>query len=97
MTEGKIKKEYTSQLKNQLSGLVFTDKIEVSYKVFKPTNSRLDKGNVLSITQKYFLDALTEYGCIPDDNDNYVGTETFCPTELDRTNPRVEVTIKTVS
>ena len=52
--------------------------------------------NVVAITSKYLLDAITELGCWEDDNDDHVKTETILPTELDRANSRVEVTIKTI-
>lgn len=97
MTESKIKKHYSKTVGTQLQGLRFNKPIEVTYKVYKPTGRRLDKGNVLSVTQKYLLDALTEHGCIPDDNDDFVKREVFESTELDRDNPRVSVVIKTLS
>ena len=45
---------------------------------------------------KYLLDAITELGCWEDDNDDHVKTEIILPTELDRANGRVEVTIRSV-
>jgi len=35
---------------------------------------------VYSIVAKFFLDSLTHYECIPDDNDEYIGTEIYNPT-----------------
>jgi len=64
--------------------------------VFKPTKRILDKMNVISVVSKFLLDAITEYGCWEDDNDNFVKTETILPTELDRKNPRVEIIIKEI-
>ena len=52
--------------------------------------------NVVSIASKYFLDAVTEYGCWEDDNDDVVKTEVILPTEVDRENPRIEITIKSI-
>ena len=52
--------------------------------------------NVVSIASKFFLDAVTEFGCWDDDNDDNVKTEIILPTELDKDNPRVEITIKTI-
>ena len=41
------------------------------------------------------MDALSELGCIEDDNDEVVKKEIILPTEIDRKNPRIEVYIKT--
>ncbi len=97
MVESKVKKQFTEDLSDQLEGVVIQTPVEISYQVFKPTNRRLDKMNVVSITSKYTLDAVSFYGCWEDDNDEVVKTETILPTELDRENPRVEVIIKTVN
>ena len=53
--------------------------------------------NVIAVTSKFLLDAITEYGCWEDDNDDYVKTETLLPTEYDKENPRVEVIITSVN
>lgn len=52
--------------------------------------------NVISVVSKFLLDSITDYKCWIDDNDDYVKTETILPTELDRINPRVEITIKEI-
>ena len=52
--------------------------------------------NVVAITSKFLLDALSELGVWVDDNDDYVKTETILPTEHDKDNARVEVTLKTI-
>lgn len=97
MVENSVKKKFTEIMFDQIKMLFFDQPIEVTYQVFKPTKRRLDKMNVVSITSKYVLDALVECHCIPDDNDDFVKEEHILPTEMDRDNPRVEVTIKTVS
>ena len=81
----------------QLRGIQIETPVEITYQVFKPRNVTMDKMNVVSVTSKFLLDALTEYGVWIDDNDNYVKTEVILPTELDRENPRVEVLFKTIS
>lgn len=47
-------------------------KIEVGYLIERCDNKKFDTMNVLSIVDKFFLDALVEFGCIPDDNYNHV-------------------------
>ena len=92
-TSNDAKKEYTRVVSEQLVNLDIKTPVEITYKVYKASNRRLDKMNVISIVSKFLLDAITEYGCWEDDNDIHVKTETILPTELDRINPRVEVII----
>lgn len=93
---GQAKKLYLELLREQLEGLHIQTPVEITYKVFKPTKRILDKMNVISVVSKFLLDAITELGCWEDDNDNFVKTETILPTEIDRSNPRVEVLIKEI-
>ena len=90
------KKLYKELMQSQLEGLIINTPVEVTYQVFKPSRRSLDKMNVVSIASKYFLDAVTEYGCWDDDNDDNVKTEVILPTEHDKDNPRIEITIKTI-
>ena len=93
LVNNQVKKRYLEAVREQLEGVNIQTHVEITYKVYKKTSRRLDKLNVISVTGKYLLDAITELGCWPDDNDDYVKTETILPTELDRANSRVEVTI----
>ena len=95
-TSNDAKKAYTKLVSEQLINLEIQTPVEITYKVYKGSNRRLDKMNVISVVSKFLLDAITEYGCWEDDNDIYVKTETILPTELDRVNPRVEVIIKEI-
>jgi len=92
-----VKIKYKELLKKQLVGVKIKTPVEITYKVYKARNNNLDKMNVVSITSKYLLDAITELGCWTDDNDDFVKTETIMPTELDREKPRVEVFIKSIN
>ncbi len=96
LVNNQVKKMYLEAVREQLEGLTIQTPVEITYKVYKKTSRRLDKMNVVAITSKYLLDAITELGCWEDDNDDHVKTEIILPTELDRANGRVEVTIKTI-
>ena len=96
LVNNQVKKMYLEAVREQLEGLTIQTPVEITYKVYKKTSRRLDKMNVVAITSKYLLDAITELGCWEDDNDDHVKTEIILPTELDRANSRVEVTIKTI-
>lgn len=93
LVNNQVKKAYLEAIKQQLVGVTIPTPVNISYKVFKPSKRKLDKMNVVSITSKYLLDAITELGCWIDDNDDYVKTETILPTEYDKDNGRVEVII----
>lgn len=92
----KVKIKYKESVKEQLKGVTIKTPVEITYKVYKARNTKLDKMNVVSVTSKYLLDAITELGCWTDDNDDFVKTETIMPTEVDREKPRVEVFIKSI-
>ena len=96
LVNNQAKKVYKDLMKEQLENLEIETPVEITYQVFKPSKRSLDKMNVVSIASKFFLDAVTEYGCWDDDNDDNVKTEIILPTELDKDNPRVEITIKTI-
>jgi Holliday junction resolvase RusA-like endonuclease len=83
-------------MRYNLEGLKIKTPVEITYQVFKASNRKMDKMNVVSVVSKYLLDSITEYGCWEDDNDNYVKKETILPTELDRERPRVEIIIKEI-
>ncbi len=95
-TNNEVKKKYLEIVKIQLEGVIIDTPVEVTYKVYKASRRKLDKMNVISITSKYLMDAITQLECWEDDNDDFIKTETIMPTELDRENPRVEVFIKSI-
>lgn len=69
------------------------EKIAIQYKVFKGDKRRFDIGNVTSVHQKFFEDAIVELGRLPDDrHENLPLTfDSFGGISTDR--PRVEITI----
>lgn len=91
-----LKKMYKEAIREQLEGVIIDTPCEIVYRVIKPTKRRLDKMNVISVTSKYLLDAITELGCWEDDSDEFVKTETILPTEYDKNNGRVEILIKSI-
>ena len=96
LVESKCKKEFKELMRNQLEGIEFKTPVEITYKVYKASKRQLDKMNVISIASKYLMDAITEFGCWLDDNDDIIKKETILPTEIDKSNPRVEVLIKSI-
>jgi Holliday junction resolvase RusA-like endonuclease len=91
-----VKIKFKKVIAEQLTGITIPTPVEIVYQVFKPSRRRLDKMNVIAVTSKYLLDAITEIGCWEDDNDDYVKKETILPTVYDKNNGRVEILIKTI-
>jgi Holliday junction resolvase RusA-like endonuclease len=96
LVESKAKKLFKEIMRKQLEGIEIQTPVEVSYKVYKASNRRLDKMNVISITSKYLMDAITEFGCWEDDDDTNIKKEILLPTEVDKKNPRIVVEIKSI-
>ncbi|MGL4616529.1 MAG: hypothetical protein ACRCVV_22080 [Shewanella sp.] len=64
-----MKIEYKSLMSQQINDLpVFTKPIMIKYVLMVNTNRLCDTHNVCSVVAKFFCDALTELGKIPDDN-----------------------------
>lgn len=96
-TENKMKHKYHELVKTRLDGVKHSLKgfIKVRYKLYYK-NSQSDLMNVISIIDKYFLDALQEIGIIENDN---VKHYTKCEIEVageDKENPRVEITVEEI-
>lgn len=91
-TLNKLKKDFKQQISSQIDGKKF-DRFCVEYFLYYKDNRRHDKMNFASVVSKFFLDALVECGCIPDDNDNYVGRESVEAMGIDKENPRCEIVI----
>ena len=97
LVNNQVKKMYLQAIREQINSKVIETPVTISYKVYKPTKRRLDKMNVVAVTSKYLLDAITELECWEDDNDEFVKTETILPTEYDKGNGRVEIIIESIN
>ncbi len=96
LVESKAKKLFKEIMRKQLEGIEIQTPVEVIYKVYKASNRRLDKMNVISITSKYLMDAITEFGCWEDDYNSKIKKEILLPTEVDKKHPRVVVEIRSI-
>lgn len=86
---------YKATMKDQILDQlpVPLDKIAIQYKVFKGDRRRFDVGNVASIHQKYFEDAIVELGRLPDDRHENLPLTFFTFGGISTERPRVEITI----
>lgn len=69
---------------------------EITYTLYRGDNRRVDLSNVLSIHDKFFCDALTKSGFIPDDDCKHIKKIVYLHGGVDKDNPRVEIQIKSV-
>jgi Holliday junction resolvase RusA-like endonuclease len=95
-TNNEIKRIFKEIVRPQVEGLTINTPVEITYQVFKPSHRKLDKMNVIAVTSKYLLDAITELGCWEDDNDDHIKTETLLPTQYSKNDGKVMVTIKEI-
>lgn len=69
------------------------NKVAIIYQVFKGDNRRYDIGNILSIHQKFFEDALVECGKLPDDKSSILPMVVYLNGQVEKDNPRVQITV----
>jgi len=94
IVNNQVKIGYKQAMESQLQPVTaLKNPIFIVLTYFKPTKRRSDRSNVLCIHEKCFLDAFVEAGWIEDDNDDIVLWTTYQGGELDRDNPRVEITV----
>jgi hypothetical protein len=85
--------EYKRLLKDRISELPYFNKISLHYEVYPNSERKFDLGNIISIHDKFFLDALVELGRIADDNYTNVVATSYSFGSIDTSNPRVVITI----
>lgn len=64
----RAKKMFTALMKEELLGLRFERPIHIELSIGAKDKRKFDLDNVGAITLKFLQDALTFYGCIPEDN-----------------------------
>ena len=92
-TLNESKHKYKMFIVDQLQDKPRFEKIAIMYKVFKGDARRYDIGNILSIHEKYFEDALVECGKLPDDKASNIPMVLYTDGGIDRDNPRVEIKV----
>ena len=70
--------------------------IQITYTVFKGDKRNCDIGNICSVHQKFFEDALVELGKLPDDNHNMIKRTIYEWGGIDKLNPCVMIMIEEV-
>lgn len=87
------KQVYCEGLESVLRSLKMGRGINLQFILYKSSKRKIDRSNILSIVEKFFCDALVNYGCIEDDNDDIIESTYYCTGGIDKENPRVEIII----
>lgn len=90
----KAKVEYKRLLRDEILQLPKMNVININYDVTLGDNRRHDGMNIVSVTSKFFLDALVEYGVLEDDNTKHVIHEEWNSRGVEKNNGKVEIYIK---
>jgi len=90
------KKAYFEIAEPKIKDLSFGLPLKLKFTLWKASKRKIDRSNPLSIHEKFFCDALTQAGCIEDDNDKFIHSTHYYTGGVDRENPRVEIEIKEV-
>ena len=90
----KAKVEYKRLLRDEILQLPKMNVININYDVTLGDNRRHDGMNIVSVTSKFFLDALVEYGVLEDDNTKHVIHEEWNSHGVEKNNGKVEIYIK---
>lgn len=91
-----VKQMFKNDRQKDLEGLKLKTPLRIKYTYYANSNRKSDLSNMCSIVDKFFCDALTYYGCIPDDNYEYVKEVLYVYGGVDKNNGRVEVEIEEV-
>lgn len=68
--------------------------VSITYTLYTGTNRVCDLGNVCCVIEKYFEDAMTEYGILDDDNYKFINNVKYIFGGIDKENPRCIIEIE---
>ena len=89
-----LKSKYEEILEPYLKGLKIKPPFMITYTFFYGSRRRVDRNNFVCAHDKFFCDALTKNGCIPDDNDRFYLRTISESGEIDKDNPRMEILVE---
>ncbi len=92
--QNNMKKHFQDLVIEQLPPVVeVIQQFTVTYKLYYKSPV-CDASNIVALIEKFYLDAIKQHGLIIDDNVNYHISSSWQVIAQDKTNPRIEVTIK---
>lgn len=92
----KAKYKYKQLMRNEILSLGKQQfPLKIHYTLFPKSNRKTDIGNVCSIHQKFFEDALVEFGIIEDDNYLFIPETSYSFGSVNKGFPRVDISLDT--
>lgn len=88
------KKKYKLLMRDQIKHLPPFEKVHITYTLFPKTKRLCDVANMCTIHDKYFCDALVEFGKLPEDNYLHLPEVVYRIGKVDKDNPRIEILIE---
>ena len=89
-----MKVKFKELLKPQISKLPKMAGVKLTFTLFLGSNRSADMNNIICIVEKFFCDALVELGKLPDDSIEFITSTDNRFGGVDKTNPRVEITLE---
>lgn len=96
-TLNNMKIKYKNLVKDQIKDLPAFQKVRLTYVLYPQTKHLTDISNVCSVHDKFFCDALTEFGKLPEDNYLHLPEVNYRMGEVNKLNPRVEIYIEEIT
>jgi hypothetical protein len=87
-----IKRRFKADVSRHLD-FKLEGKVKIEYFYFAPDKRTRDLMNVISVIDKFFQDAMVEFGCIESDDLSTVVEVNSCYMGIDKENPRLDVII----
>lgn len=84
---------YKKYMESQIKKSKSLKKIICVYTAYNSTKRKFDLGNVCSVHEKFFEDALVELGKLPDDNVDYIPIVIYMYGGIDKNKPRVDINV----
>lgn len=97
LVNNQVKQIFKDNLKEILTGVKLPEVIKIRYTYYANSNRKSDVANMCVVLDKFFCDALSHYGCIEDDNYDYVKEVVYSYGGVDKGNGRVEVEVEEIN
>jgi len=84
---------YKKYMEKQIKKLPKFNQVAIIYTAYNGNKRKFDLGNVCSVHEKFFEDALVELGKLPDDNISRIPLVLYVYGGLDKDKPRVDIDV----
>jgi len=96
LVNNQLKIAYKEYMQKQIEDLPELSKISLEFVLHKSSNRKIDRHNICTVIEKFFMDALQEYHKIKGDDDKYIEQEIYKTGTIEKNNGYCEIIIETV-